>query len=193
MKKFTFSFSLCMKLVMEGCGAWKVEHGDGPMKAVAVFPKERAVRVIDHEEPSLGSPTEVKVRMREVGVCGTDREIVSFNYGTPPPGSDYLIIGHESLGEVVEIGPKVSRVKKGDLVVLTVRRPCPHASCVACREGRPDFCYTGDYTGRYGVEDFEKPLLHRPPGGIKAVISLGQRGDQAGSQARAQASESGRA
>ncbi len=45
-------------------------------------------------------------------------------------------------------GSQVSNVKAGDLVVMTVRRPCPHPACVACREGRQDFCYTGDYTER---------------------------------------------
>ena len=88
------------------------------------------------------------MRVLDVGVCGTDRDIVSFEYGTPPEGSEYLIIGHESLSEVVETGLQVSRVKPGDLVIMTVRRPCPHASCVACREGRQDFCYTGDFTER---------------------------------------------
>jgi threonine dehydrogenase-like Zn-dependent dehydrogenase len=118
------------------------------MKAVAVFPAEREVRVIDHPEPKLVSATQAKMRVLDVGVCGTDREIVSFQYGTPPEGSDYLIIGHESLCEVVETGSKVSIVKAGDLVVITVRRPCPHPECVACREGRQDFCYTGDFTER---------------------------------------------
>ncbi|MGP0074409.1 MAG: glucose 1-dehydrogenase [Bryobacteraceae bacterium] len=118
------------------------------MRAVAVFPAQRQVRVIDHPEPKLTSDTQAKMRVLDVGVCGTDREIVSFQYGTPPAGSDYLIIGHESLSEVVETGPKVSKVKRGDLVVMTVRRPCPHPECVACRQGRQDFCYTGDFTER---------------------------------------------
>ncbi len=118
------------------------------MRAVAVFPAERQVRVIDHPEPHLTSPTQAKMRVLDVGLCGTDREIVSFQYGTPPEGSAYLIIGHESLSEVVETGSKVSKVKPGDLVVMTVRRPCAHPECVACREGRQDFCYTGDFTER---------------------------------------------
>ena len=118
------------------------------MKAVAVYPAQREVRVIDHPEPKLTSPTQAKMRVLDVGVCGTDREIVSFQYGTPPEGSDYLIIGHESLSEVVEVGAQVSKVKPGDLVIMTVRRPCPHPSCIACREGRQDFCYTGDFTER---------------------------------------------
>src|SRR5580658_7184305 len=118
------------------------------MKAVAVFPGKHEVRVIDHPEPQLASPTQAKIRMLDVGVCGTDREIISFEYGTPPDGFDYLILGHESLGEVVETGSEVSKVKPGDLVVITVRRPCPHPDCVACRAGRQDFCYTGDYQER---------------------------------------------
>ncbi len=118
------------------------------MKAVAVFPSERAVRIIDHPEPNFTSPTEARMRVLDVGVCGTDREIASFQYGTPPDGFDYLVIGHESLSEVVEVSSQVTKVKPGDLVVTTVRRPCSHPSCVACRAGRQDFCYTGDYTER---------------------------------------------
>lgn len=118
------------------------------MRAVAVFPSERQVRIIEHQEPKIVSRSEAKIRMLEVGVCGTDKEIVAFQYGTPPEGFDYLVIGHESLGEVVETGPDVSKVRKGDLVVTTVRRPCPHPECIACRAGRQDFCYTGDFTER---------------------------------------------
>jgi len=118
------------------------------MQAFAVFPAKRECRLIDHPEPKLTSPSEVKVRVLDVGVCGTDREIVSFQYGDPPEGFDYLVIGHESLSEVVEVGHQVSRVQAGDLVVMSVRRPCPHPECIACREGRQDFCYTGDFTER---------------------------------------------
>jgi glucose 1-dehydrogenase len=118
------------------------------MRAVAVYPAQRVVRIVDHPEPKLTSGLQARMRVLDVGVCGTDREIVSFQYGTPPERFDYLIIGHESLSEVVEAGPQVSKVKPGDLVIMTVRRPCPHASCVACRAGRQDFCYTGDFTER---------------------------------------------
>src|SRR5438876_8991822 len=122
------------------------------MKAIAVFPSRREVKLIEQEPPTPRAPTDVKLRMLDVGVCGTDREICAFQYGTPPAGSDHLVIGHESLGEVVEVGPAVSRVKPGDLVIATVRRPCPHDSCAACRAGRPDFCLTGDYH-EHGIKD----------------------------------------
>src|SRR5689334_24891234 len=114
------------------------------MKAVGVFPSTQKVELIEQEEPRITAPREVKLRMIAVGVCGTDREICSFEYGTPPPGSDHFILGHESLGEVAEAGGAVTSVKPGDLVIATVRRPCPHESCVACRAGRPDFCTSGD-------------------------------------------------
>jgi glucose 1-dehydrogenase len=143
------------------------------MKAVAVFPGTKEVKVIEHEAPRLTEPDQVKVRMLEIGICGTDKEICAFEYGTPPPGSDYLVIGHESLGEVIEVGPAASRVKVGDLVVTTVRRPCPHPECRPCRAGYADFCITGDYTergikGEHGfmteeVVDLERYLHVVPP------------------------------
>jgi len=118
------------------------------MKAVAVFPRTKEVSVIEQEVPRITEPDQVKLRIFDIGLCGTDKEICAFAYGTPPAGSDYLVIGHESLGEVIEVGPAASRVKVGDLVVTTVRRPCPHPECRPCRAGYPDFCITGDYTER---------------------------------------------
>jgi threonine dehydrogenase-like Zn-dependent dehydrogenase len=118
------------------------------MQAIAVLPGARELRLVAQEVPEARRPTEVKLRMLEVGVCGTDREISAFEYGTPPEGSDRLVIGHESLGEVVEVGSAVSRVRPGDLVVPMVRRPCPHAHCLPCRSGRQDFCTTGDFRER---------------------------------------------
>src|SRR5262249_35989513 len=100
------------------------------MKAIAVTPAQRRLDLIDQPEPGLASPRQVKLRMLDVGVCGTDREICAFGYGTPPLGSDVLVIGHESLGEAVEVGSEVTRVGPGDLVVPMVRRPCPHDDCV---------------------------------------------------------------
>ncbi len=118
------------------------------MKALAAFPSSREVRLIDHPEPVLAGPTEVKLRMLEAGICGTDREITSFEYGTPPADSPYLVIGHEALGEVIEVGSGVTGLAPGDLAVPMVRRPCPDDWCGPCRHGRQDFCITGDFTER---------------------------------------------
>lgn len=118
------------------------------MRAISVETAARRVRLTQHPEPRIGSPTDVKIRILDVGICGTDREICSFDYGTPPDGSEYLVIGHEALGEVAEVGSDVTRVRPGDLVVPMVRRPCPHDHCASCRTQRQDFCYTGDFTER---------------------------------------------
>ena len=153
------------------------------MKALAVFPARRAVQVVDHPEPAITSPTGVRLRMLEVGICGTDREIASFQYGTPPPGSEYLVIGHESLGEVVEAGPAVRRLRPGDLVVTMVRRPCPHAECLPCRQGRQDFCSTGDFTERgiKGAHGFatefvvdDESYMNVVPGALRDVAVLAE-------------------
>lgn len=118
------------------------------MKAIAVFPERREVKLIEEKEPQITQPKQVKVRILEVGICGTDKEICSFAYGTPPAGSEYLVLGHEALGEVVEVGSAVTHLAPGDLVVPTVRRPCPHAWCRSCRAGHQDFCETDDFTER---------------------------------------------
>lgn len=130
------------------------------MKAVAVFPATRELRVLDVPEPPPVTGRQVLLRVLEVGICGTDREIASFEYGAPPAGSDHLVLGHEALAEVVEVGPEVTLVAKGDLVVPTVRRPCPHARCPACRAGRQDFCITGDFRER-GIKEAHGFLQER--------------------------------
>jgi threonine dehydrogenase-like Zn-dependent dehydrogenase len=118
------------------------------MQAVGVIPDRRDIRIVEHAPARLAADDEVRIRSLDVGLCGTDEEIASFVYGAPPPGCEYLVIGHENLGEVVETGTKVSRFKPGDLVVPSVRRPCDHDHCRPCRTGRQDFCATGDFTER---------------------------------------------
>lgn len=118
------------------------------MNAVAVHLKDGAVREVDIPEPEIASDGDVLVRTLKVGLCGTDREILEHGYGRPPDGSDFLVLGHECLGEVMELGKGVTRLKPGQLVVPAVRRPCNSTRCAACRKGRPDFCLTGDFTER---------------------------------------------
>lgn len=119
------------------------------MKAVAVWPDRRRVAVEERPAPMLVSDRSVRLRMLDVGVCGTDAEICRFDYGgTPPTGEDHLVVGHEGLGQVVEVGPAVSGLAAGDLAVPMVRRPCDRPECHACRAGHQDFCETGAYTER---------------------------------------------
>jgi glucose 1-dehydrogenase len=92
----------------------------------------------------------VLVRALALGVCGTDREIVSGEYGTAAPGQARLILGHESLGRV-ETAPAESGLRPGDLVVGIVRRPDP-VPCAACAVGEWDMCLNGRYSER-GIKE----------------------------------------
>jgi threonine dehydrogenase-like Zn-dependent dehydrogenase len=81
-----------------------------------------------------------------VGLCGTDAEINHGLYGKAPDGDEFLILGHENLGVVEQVGKKVKGWKTGDLVVSTVRRPC--GVCPQCKSGENDMCSSGQYTER---------------------------------------------
>ena len=118
------------------------------MQAVAVFPKRRSIEVIEARQPQLKHGTELDLQVLEVGICGTDREIAEGHYGMPPAGEDHLILGHEAVCEVVSVGDQTGDIQVGDLVVPSVRRPCPQPDCVACQSGRQDFCDNGSFTER---------------------------------------------
>jgi threonine dehydrogenase-like Zn-dependent dehydrogenase len=97
------------------------------MKAIAVHPgRANSVHLADIPAPRLDSIPDgrgVLVKVLKVGVDATDAEINAALYGNPPPGDDYLVIGHESFGIVEAVGPSVTRVKPGDYVTCSVRRP----------------------------------------------------------------------
>lgn len=97
------------------------------MKAIAVIPgKADSIHLRDVPKPQVSDVPDgrgVLVRLLRVGVDGTDKEINAAEYGAPPPGDDYLIIGHESFGIVEAVGPNVTELTPGDYVVATVRRP----------------------------------------------------------------------
>ena len=97
------------------------------MKAIAVKPGiPNTVHLTELPAPRVADISNgrgVLVRVLRVGVDGTDKEINAAEYGQAPPGYDFLIIGHESFGQVEAVGPNVTEVKPGDYVVATVRRP----------------------------------------------------------------------
>lgn len=103
--------------------------------------------IIDIPDPQM-EDHDVMVKVVRVGVCGTDMEINRGEYGTAPPGSDHLVIGHEAFGQVMEVGPQVKGFARGDHVVSSVRRECSHEHCLPCRSDENDMCVTGDYTER---------------------------------------------
>ena len=116
------------------------------MKAIALVPGTSKVSLVDVTEPQLTAADEVKIKMWQVGICGTDREQAAGGRADAPEGKKQLIIGHEMFGQVVETGTAVTKVKVGDYGVFTVRRGCNN--CNACKANRSDMCYTGAYTER---------------------------------------------
>ncbi len=111
-----------------------------------------------------------------MGVCGTDAEIAGGQYGWAPPGRERLILGHESLGRVVDPGP--SGFAPGDHVVGIVRRPDP-VPCPNCAVGEWDMCSNGGYTER-GIKQVDGFMADRwriePDYAVKVDPGLGQLG-----------------
>lgn len=119
------------------------------MKAITVEPMvSGSARFEDVPEPDEREGS-VLVEAIAVGICGTDVEIVDGRYGWAPSGKPKLILGHESLGRVLDPGP--TALTKGDLVVGIVRRPDP-VPCPNCAVGEWDMCRNGQYTER-GIKE----------------------------------------
>ncbi len=144
------------------------------MKAITVEPKKPgSVRYEEIPEPDLREGS-ILVEAIAAAVCGTDVEIAEGKYGWAPPGKTRLVLGHESLGRVIDPGPR-SSLKKGDLVSGIVRRPDP-VPCPNCAVGEWDMCRNGLYTER-GIKEIHGFMSERwriePEYAIKVDPSLG--------------------
>jgi glucose 1-dehydrogenase len=127
------------------------------MKAITVEPKKpNSARLEEIQEPDVRNGS-VLVEAVAVGVCGTDVEIVEGRYGWPPPARTRLVLGHESLGRVID--PGSSAFHAGDLVVGIVRRPDP-VPCPNCAVGEWDMCRNGQYTER-GIKQIDGFMSER--------------------------------
>lgn len=139
------------------------------MRALTVLPgvaDSGALTDVPEPEPGEGS---VLVATRGVGVCGTDREILAGEYGQAPPGEQRLVLGHESVGEVLE-APAGSGVSAGDVVVGVVRRPDP-VPCANCAVGEFDMCSNGRYVehGIHGLHGFARERWRAEPDALVRV------------------------
>jgi threonine dehydrogenase-like Zn-dependent dehydrogenase len=147
------------------------------MKAITVEPmKPASVRLEEVPEPDA-SDGPVLVEAIAVGVCGTDVEIAEGRYGWARPGKERLVLGHESLGRVLDPGP-AHGLARGDLVVGIVRRPDP-VPCPNCAVGEWDMCRNGRYTER-GIKQLDGFMSERwriePDYAVKIDRSLGLYG-----------------
>lgn len=122
------------------------------MRALTVVPEQAGSLAVTDVPDVEAGPGELLVDGLAVGVCGTDKEIADGQYGSAPPGRERLVVGHESLGRVVE-APDGSDFSPGDLVVGVVRRPDPEP-CGACARGEWDMCRNGRYT-EHGIKDVD--------------------------------------
>ncbi len=125
---------------------------------VARLGAEVEVALSERPTPHAGR-NEVLVRSLRVGLDGTDAEIVAGSHGEAPSASAELVLGHEVVGVVDELGSGVEALAPGDLVTATVRRPDPQP-CPNCRRGRPDLCLRPDYAER-GIKGQDGFLAER--------------------------------
>ncbi len=147
------------------------------MRAITVLPGLAGSERLDDVPEPDARDGDVLVETIAVGICGTDREIVSGEFGAPPAGRDRLILGHESLGRVAE-APAGSALHRGDLVVGIVRHPDP-VPCEACAVGEWDMCRNGQYTehGIKGLDGFCRERFRASPASLIPIdAALGIRG-----------------
>ena len=102
------------------------------MKAV-VYEGPRKVSVKDVPDARIERPTDVLVRITSANICGSDLHM----YEGRTDVEEGKVLGHENLGEVVEIGDSVEQIKVGNMVCLPFNISCGY--CKNCNAASPDF------------------------------------------------------
>jgi threonine dehydrogenase-like Zn-dependent dehydrogenase len=147
------------------------------VQAITVIPMQAWSARLDQVAEPPREEGDLLVQSLAVGVCGTDLEITRGGYGWAPPGRDRLVLGHESLGRVLE-APGGSDLQPGDLVVGIVRQPDPEP-CVSCAAGEWDMCRNGRYT-EHGIKELDGFMRERyridPDRAVKLDPALGRTG-----------------
>jgi threonine dehydrogenase-like Zn-dependent dehydrogenase len=131
------------------------------MQGIAAFAGSNAPQFVEVPKPRPIQADEVLCRTLELGVCGTDREILHSRRPLAPPGDEFLVLGHECLARIEQVGAAVGELKAGDLVVPAVRRRTPDAP----PQTRVDLLSFQHYTERGIVHEhgFSTPLwIDRP-------------------------------
>ena len=116
------------------------------MKAIVMMRDKPGVHAFELPKPNLNQPDEVLVRVKEAGVDGTDYNMIKHNLQDVAEGRNEIVMGHEMVGVVEDVGRNVTLVAPGDTVVMTVRRGC--GICHPCLHNQSDMCMTGLYTER---------------------------------------------
>jgi S-(hydroxymethyl)glutathione dehydrogenase/alcohol dehydrogenase len=140
------------------------------MKAV-VFHKPKDMRVETIEDPSLEDPRDIILRVTATAICGSDLHI----YNGYLPQAKPLVMGHEFMGVVEEVGSAITNLKIGDRVVVPFPIAC--GRCFFCTQGLPAHC-TNSNQNNYGPEG---GLVEQKGGGLFGYTDLygGYKGGQA--------------
>jgi threonine dehydrogenase-like Zn-dependent dehydrogenase len=116
------------------------------MLAIGMVRGKTGVHTFKLPRPEIKQPDEVLVRVKEVGVDGTDFNMLGHNLQDIAEGRKEIVMGHEMVGVVEAVGSEVKSLTPGDTVVMTVRRGC--GICQSCLHNQSDMCMTGLYTER---------------------------------------------
>ena len=92
------------------------------MKAVTWHGKED-MRVDTHPDPEIQEPTDIIIKVTSTAICGSDLHLYD---GFMPEMREGDIVGHEPMGEVVEVGKNITHLQKGDRVVVPFTISCGH-------------------------------------------------------------------
>ena len=144
------------------------------MKAVALYGKQD-VRIVDRPMPTAG-PNQLVVKINYVGICGTDVEF--YQSGAVPPFVQLpMVLGHENVGTVVEVGEGVTDYKVGDVILCGPPSHCAE-DCPSCRQGKTNICINGfprtagiggpdgGYAPYMLVRDVKHTMLVKVPEGV---------------------------
>jgi threonine 3-dehydrogenase len=120
------------------------------MKSLAKLHREPGIWLTDNPVPEMG-PNDLMIKIRKTAICGTDMHIFNWDEWSQQTIPVPMIVGHEYVGEVVDIGQEVAGFKIGDRVSGEGHITCGH--CRNCRAGRRHLCRntTGVGVNRQGA------------------------------------------
>lgn len=99
-----------------------------------IWNEDSKLELAECKEPGIINDDEVKIKIKYTGICGTDLQILKGNETIPPN----IILGHEAIGEIVELGKAVTYFKIGDMVIIDPNQYC--GECYYCKKGLTNFC-----------------------------------------------------
>ena len=107
------------------------------MKAL-VWKNEEGLKLVERAEPQIINSSDIKIKIIYSGICGSDLQVLKKNQQIVTD----IIIGHEAVGEIVEVGKEVTEYRVGEKVIIDPNQYC--CDCYYCRKGLTNFCEAGN-------------------------------------------------